>query len=250
MIAMYRKITQMRKWLVMLLCMTGSVISARQDDLGRLIRESSGRRLSYTATYRLYDAHEGGRLLESQHMEVKMWDAMMQVRTALFHMVRNKEHYLYVDLSRKVMLVNKVSSYKDDMKEAELLGSLLSIDSLVKNSNARLISTHGDECTYRMDQSGSSRFSHTELTFNRKTLALKKNVIYLKSSLSELLGKDNEHASSRRPRIEMSFTAFEYLKQPGTGSFSINPYVSRKNGRLKPLPAYSAYQFIDYTQLK
>lgn len=236
----------------MLLCVSFLVCAQGiTDDIRKLNAKMRERRFSYKVTYSMYDAHQGGRLMETQPMEYHVWDGMLSVKTRLFHVIKNKKHYLYVDLSRKAMMLNPVDNYKEEMKQAEALNGLVNLDSLTGTLvRSQLLSETGGIRTYRFFYPDKMPFLYSDLTFDPGDQTVKKAVMFYRKSLSDLLGKDNEQASANRPRIEMVFNAFTYETAPNERNFSIATYVTRSGKQFKPLPLYSNYQFINHTPEK
>ncbi|MES2690124.1 MAG: hypothetical protein V4658_06945 [Bacteroidota bacterium] len=233
---------------MLLLISMAAGVAAQPAEIKALGDKMRARRMAYKANYNMYDAYTGGKLLESQQMDVNMWDGELSIKTRLFHVIRNKQQYLYVDLSRKVMMLNKVNNYKEEMKQAEQLRTLIDIDSLFSGKAAvKLLNEKGDERTYRFTHPAGSKHAYSDLTINHKTLTIEKAVMYYSQTLSELLGRHSDLASAKKPRIEMVFTSFVYRSKEEERSFSVGPYLARSGGKYKPLPLYAGYEFIDNT---
>lgn len=236
---------------VILFLALAAVAVAQPADLKAVGEKMRDRRMSYKASYNLYDAYTAGKLLESQQMEVAMWDGLSNIKTKLFHVIRNKQHYLYVDLSRKVMLLNKVNNYKEEMKQAEKMRSLIDLDSVFsENAGIKLLAEKGDERTYRCTYPPGSKHAYSDLTINYKTYTMIKAVMYYNHSLTDMLGRHNELSSARKPRIEMVFQQFAYSTKLNPQTFALNQYVARTGATYKPQPVYTGYQFIDNTQTR
>lgn len=221
------------------------------DDIKKLNEKMSHRHFSYSATYSLYNAYEGGSLMESQQIDVNLWDAMLSIKTKLFHVIKNREYYLYVDLSRKVMMLNKVSAYKNEIKELNLLKSLVNVDSLTGNMvRTQLLNEKDRVRTYRFYYKYQTPYAYTDLAIDTRNYQVVKAVMYFKESLTNLLGKHNEQAANSKPRIEMVFRGFTYDQKPSEKAFSTSAYLLKKGKQFTPQPLYAKYQFINNTTEK
>lgn len=247
---MRSKVIIINQGLLMLLLL-GSINLFAQDfktDMEKAGRKLNNRRLSTVLSYKLYDAHTAGNLIEQQQVEVKMWDLMVSIKTSQFHTIKNKQQYLHVDFNQKTMLLNKVNNYKEEMNRYQvMLKSLVNMDSLFqKQTTVKLLQSTASQRLYRVTYLNESKYSFTDITINLTDYTLQRVVMYYKETLKELLGKNDRFASNKAPRIEMELSKTTLYKKLNQQDFAINAYVVKKGKTYLPKPNYQQFEFINY----
>lgn len=246
---MRSKLTHTTLWLLFLLL--GNTNLLAQDfktDMEKVGQKMASRRLSVGFTYKLYDAHVGGKLLESQEMEMKTWDLMVSMKTSQFHTIKNKQQYLHVDFTQKTMLLNKVNNYKKEMNQYQtMLKTMLAVDSFIQQrTSVKVLNAGEKQRTYRITYNLNLPYAYSDITINTVDYTLQKVVLYYKQSLKDLLGKNNRMAVDSKPRIEMVLSNLQFYKKLNPHYFATDSYVVKKGKSYLPQPNYQQYEFINY----
>jgi sulfur relay (sulfurtransferase) DsrC/TusE family protein len=214
-------------------------------DLKQLSKKLSSRKYNFTLTYRLFESHTAKVPAETQVIDVKMWDLMINMSNKHFQIIRNKENYLYVNTDQKVIMVNSVKKYGAELKEFREMEHMFNLDSIMKfYKKVELLPAANGVKTYRFHMTDNYKFAYTDITIDPKQQQLQKVVIYYASSLKDLTGSDERKGL---PRIEILFSNYQFPVKLSTEQFSTSKYVVKDKKRLKATKEYTSFRIIDNT---
>ncbi|MCU0442344.1 MAG: hypothetical protein MUE96_08100 [Bacteroidia bacterium] len=222
--------------------------SDASKDLRELSDRLNKRRYTYTLTYTLYDSYTGIKPVETQVMNVKMWDLMIHIQNSSFEVIKNKNHYLYADLANKVIMINNVNNYASDNKELKELEAFIDMDTLLSNYKkvSKLNPSNPSLSGYRLQLHEDNDYAYLDILINTKTRDVHKIILYAAKDLTELIGESPTLSKSKSPpRLEMLFTEFTVSTRFKSEWFSVGKFVAVNGKKAKVEPMYKDFKFIN-----
>jgi hypothetical protein len=219
------------------------------SDLKKVNEKLLKRRYDFSLTYRLYETYTAPTPIETQVLDVKTWDLMINIRSSQFHVIRNKENYLYVNFAQHFMMVNSVKKYAAEMKQMKELENMINLDTLLASyEKVEELKAESGFKTYRFHMKDHDKVAYTDITINTARTELHKIELYYNQSMDELNGKPKPKIDTGKlPRMEMVFSNYRFPAKYDETKFSIYNYVVKEGKKLKPASSYTRYKFVDNT---
>jgi hypothetical protein len=247
----------MKRTIFFFLCMLGigEIYTRAQStapagpDLKHLTETLNKRRYTYRVTYTLYNSYRSLKPLETQVLDVKMWDLMVNIKSRHFHIIKNMKQYLYVDPDQKTLMLNPVNNYYQDLNELKEVENMLDIDTILSMySKVDELKTGEGAKGYRFHIVKGLQYAYSDIIFNVKTGNLEKVILYYARNLHDLTGDtDFESDKDELPRLEMDFSNFIETTSVNEQFFSIKPFLNMEGEKIIPSANYKDYTFINNT---
>jgi hypothetical protein len=244
-----KKLTYLLLFVSVVVCFTNATAQLNEvsADLKKLNTQFTKRRYTYLVKYTLYDSYTSSKVIETQQMEVKMWDMMVNIKNKHFQGVKNKDHYVYINYDQKVMMLNAVNNYSADMKQLKELEKMIDLDTLLQNyKRVDALNLSEGLKGYRFHLESSETYAYSDIIINTRTGMLDKMVLYYAQTLTDLLGHTpQEQTKQNKPRMEILFNNFVVTPKLQPNYFSLQPYVAKAAKRYEPTETYKGYKFIN-----
>lgn len=238
-------------WIGILLACGYSQLAAGQSgdvlaDMKRLNKKFSSHRYNYTLNFKLYETYSSIHPVEVQQMDIKSFDLMINMYNPHFQVIKNKDHYLYVNFDNKLMMLNTVYSYSKELKMVKEFEGMLNIDTLLSSyESVKELGVKNGQKTYRFKYSGMSKFNYSDISFNTQTYIIEKVIMYYRNNADEL-NIDHQTSSKKSiPRLEMTFSQFKEQRTMNKEFFELTKFISLNRKKVAVKAPYSTYKFID-----
>ncbi|HEY1038241.1 MAG TPA: hypothetical protein VGF30_02500 [Bacteroidia bacterium] len=190
--------------------------------------------------YAVFDNHVGGNLVEEKSGKyyknkelsyTKMLNIETIVSAGKTVVVNNDDHVLVITDNRKVEL----SPIQTNMD------TLLKLCTEIKMKDVGTTLRH-----YSLFFGSSSEFSQIDIDINLANYSIKKLVLFYNETLP--LNQNDFYADEKRPRLEISYKAFNTTVAIDPSIFSESTYVTLVDNKYKGKGKYISYKVINQLQ--
>ncbi len=236
-----------------LVCWSGDAVSQNaMDDLKLAGKKLESKKFKMKMKYVLFETYTSKNSIEEKNFTISSWGTELNMSVEGIDIVKTKDKSLYVDHLHKVMILQNEgkTSRQGEMDE---LSKLVNIDSLIDASvTVTLLRTENHQKVYRIKYIKGHMFNYADAYINDQTVLIDKICVFYASPMNEILGKSFEKTDEgkQRPRLEISFTNYQFPVTKSKTDFTISKFVYKKGGKYTMTQPFVAYEFFDYTSTK
>jgi outer membrane lipoprotein-sorting protein len=230
--------------LMFCIALQGNAQNAKADILRINEAYSKFKDMSMNITYNVYLNYTAALPYETEVGFYRQHDNLRYSKLKEIESLQNKEYLIVTDNEQKrIVVANPVK-----FNPAKI--TLLNLDTALATCSAvNYLTTANGQTGYEMIFKSNviSAFDKIELYFSKKTYIVEKMVFFYRQKVKLATETD---AIEEKPKLEISFSKFDFQKNTDAGIFSEKKFIEKNGGKYTASATYQGYQVIDQKFLK
>lgn len=230
--------------LVMFISVQGNAQNAKADILRINDAYSKFHDMSMNITYHVFLNYTAVIPYETEVGFYRQHDNLRYSKLKEIESLQNKDYLIVADNEQKRIVVGNPVKFNP----AKI--TLLNLDTaLATCSSVNYLTSENGQTGYQMTFKANivSEFDKVELYFNKKTYVVEKIVFFYRQKIK--LSSETD-AIADRPKLEITFSKFDFQKNTDMDAFSEKKFIEKNNGKYIASTTYKGYQIIDQKFLK